>query len=74
MTTMIKASAMRFLKGFVAGGLASVATFLAAGVTIHDLSQLQTFAYPLAMAFVTGGILGIEKLLTWKNEVPPMQP
>lgn len=67
---MFKSVAKRFLKGFIAGGLASTAAFLSAGITIHSLEDLRNLAIPLVIAFVTGGLLAVEKLLSWKDEAP----
>lgn len=67
-----KSVALRFLKGFVAAGLASVGAFLAAGVTIKSVEDLKALLIPLAIAFVTGGLLSIEKLVNW-TDAPPAQ-
>jgi hypothetical protein len=61
----------RFLKGFMAGGLASVAAQLASSIVISNLSDLRKLGASLAIAFLTGGILAIEKLVNW---TPPQNP
>lgn len=71
--TKIQSVALRFLKGFIAAGLASVATVLAAGATIHNLTDLKTLGISLVIPFITGGLLAVEKMITWQD-VPPSTP
>jgi len=59
----------RFLKGFIAGGIASAAALLAAGVTVASIEDLKKFSISLATAFLVGGLLGIEKMISW-TDVP----
>ena len=54
---------MRFLRAFVAGGLASVATLLALGVSFKSLEEVRNFVPVLMIAFITGGIMAIDKAL-----------
>lgn len=61
----------RFLRGFLAGGLAAVAAQLATSVTLHNIDDLKKLGASLAVAFITGGLLAIEKALRW---VEPDQP
>lgn len=55
--------ALRFLRGFVAGGLTSSAALLALGTTITSLEDLKKFGIALAVAFGTGGLLALDKLI-----------
>ena len=67
--------ANRFLKGFVAGGYSSMLAQLAMGVTITSTLDLKKFAYSLVVAFLTGGLLAIEKLWNWTPAEPlPISP
>jgi hypothetical protein len=63
----------RFLRGFFAGGLASVAALLATTVTISNLADLKKLGSSLAIAFVTGGLLATEKALRWKEPEQPVE-
>jgi len=65
---MIKSIIKRFLKGFIAGGIASVVLALQAGITISSLTDVKTLLTALGVAFVTGGLLAIEKGLNWTPE------
>lgn len=62
--------AKRFARAFVAGGVAAVATFLATGTQMSDFKDFDVFAVPLTMAFVTGGLMAIDKLL---RDAPAVQ-
>ena len=64
--TKLQSVSIRFLKGFVSGGLASVAALINAGVTISSLDEFANFGFALLAAFVTGGLLAIEKLWSWQ--------
>jgi hypothetical protein len=61
----------RFIRGFVAGGLASVAAQLATNIVISNIADLKKLGISLAVAFISGGILAIEKALRW---VEPENP
>lgn len=63
---MYKSIIKRFLKGFLAGGLSSVVVILNAGVTISSIADLKQFAVSLLLAFMTGGILALDKALRWR--------
>lgn len=58
---------LRFLKGFIAGGLGEIAPLLSGGITIHTTSDLKTIGLALIVPFVSGGILAVEKLLSWTD-------
>lgn len=59
----------RFIKGFISGGIASVVFALQAGFTITSVSDLKHYGGIVLVAFVTGGLLAIEKAITW-NATP----
>ena len=63
----IQAALKRFAKGFVAGGLAQVGAMLAAGVTITNLLEAKALLWMACVSFVTGGLLGVEKMLRWQE-------
>jgi len=65
---MIKSIAKRFLKGFIAGGIAAVVVALKVGGTISSITELKSFGIGLGVAFLTGGFLAIEKALNWTTE------
>lgn len=54
---------IRFVKGFVAGGLASIGMLLASGLPATDLRKL---AIALLTAFLSGGLLAVEKAYNWQ--------
>lgn len=66
-----QAVAIRFVKGFLAGGLAQIAVFLGTGVTLTSTAQLKQVGYGLITSFLIGGILATEKALSWTDEVRP---
>ncbi len=53
----------RFVKSFVSGGIASVVVALSQAPTFGTLEQTKTWILALAVAFLTGGIMAIEKAL-----------
>lgn len=67
--TLVKSIIIRFGKGFVAGGIASVAAALHAGVAIASFGDLKTLGFTLGIAFITGGLLAVEKLVSWTPEI-----
>lgn len=62
---MTKSLIKRFFKGFVAGGVSSAALILHAGVAVHSFGDLKQLGGALFIAFVTGGLLAIEKAINW---------
>jgi len=68
MNTEFKAVFMRFARAFVAGGLASIAAMLALGAQVKSWEDLGQFVVALAIAFMTGGLMALDKLLRYKNE------
>jgi hypothetical protein len=64
---MTKAVLKRFLKGFLAGGIAQVALIIQGGVTIHNLADAKAIGAVALSAFVTGGLLALEKMLNWTD-------
>jgi hypothetical protein len=59
----LRSVSIRFAKGFLAGGLGSVAALLSAGLPATDLKKL---GIALATAFISGGLLAVEKAYNWK--------
>lgn len=66
----VRAGLRRFVKGFIAGGLSSVVLIVGAGFQFHNLEDLKTYGTALTFAFLTGGLLAVEKMY---NFVPPQQ-
>lgn len=58
-----KEAVKRFVRGFIAGGLAAVVEAIGAGITIRDTNDLKAMGFILSYAFITGGILAIDKLI-----------
>lgn len=65
---MIKSVIKRFIKGFIAGGIASVALAIDAGFSITSVNDLKQMGWALLVAFVTGGLLSLEKAIRWTPE------
>jgi len=66
--TKTKSVLKRFAKAFVSGGFSSVAVLLASGVTISNLAEAKNTLFVLSIAFISGGIMAIDKLLNWTPE------
>jgi hypothetical protein len=66
-----KAIAMRFVKGFIAGGVGAVVSLIGTGAVIHNFADTKALVFAAATAFIAGGLLAIEKLLNWQ---PPQEP
>ncbi len=64
---------LRFLRGFVAGGIASVIPLLAGVVDVNDPTVLKKTLISLGIAFVTGGIQALDKLLRWQEPEKPVE-
>lgn len=65
--TKSKAVLNRFLKAFTAGGIASVSTLLSNGVTFSTIEEIRALVFSFAVAFLTGGIMALEKHLNWQD-------
>lgn len=63
----IEAIVKRFLKAFIAGGLASIGVLVANGVTFSDEKEFKNFLLTLVGAFITGGIMAIQKWYSWTD-------
>lgn len=63
----------RFLRGFVAGGIASIVPLLTGIVDIQDPTAIKRTLITLSVAFVTGGIQAIDKLLRWIEPETPVE-
>ena len=63
----------RFLRGFIAGAVASLAALLP--VSFNSLNDIKAWLFIAMMtAFsggLTGGLLALDKALRWKKEIPP---
>ena len=60
---MNKQVVLKFVKGFITGGLSAVAVSLSLGVKINSLDDLKGLAILLATAFVSGAIHATIELL-----------
>lgn len=70
MTQKVKSIIMRFIKGFVSGGLGNIVVLASfAGSSWKDLG---TWLSAIGFSFIVGGIsgvlLGAEKWLNWTDE------
>lgn len=54
MNLRIKEAVKRFVRGFIAGGLATVVEAIGAGITIRDTNDLKAMGFILSYAFITG--------------------
>lgn len=53
---------LRFLRTFVSAGIAQIAIIIVANPLVNlDLTNIKTWLAILITAFVTGGILGVDK-------------
>lgn len=64
---MLKSVALRFLRAFVAGGLANAVSLTVASHSVSSLKEMEVWIYSLAVGFVTGGLMAIDKLLRSKT-------
>ncbi len=71
---MNKTILKRFLRGFIAGGVAQITVMLQTGVTVHDLADLKNLGTVVLTAFFVGGFLGLDKLLRYEDESPEEIP
>lgn len=65
MSDQLKSVALRFVKAFLAGGASSVVLALAQAPSLNTLADLKTWLLALGMAFLTGGVLAVEKAVNW---------
>lgn len=65
---MTQAVLKRFLKGFLAGGIAQAVLIINGGLNIHNIEDLKGLGFALVAGFITGGLLAVEKMLAWKDE------
>lgn len=63
----------RFLRGFIAGAIASLAAIVP--VSFQSLNDIKAWLFLAMMAAVSGGVSGgllaFDKALRWKEEMPP---
>lgn len=62
---------MRFARGAVAGGIASVAAFLAAGINITDTDGLKKLGFAICTSFISGALLALDKLIRSSGSESP---
>jgi len=72
MNDKTKAVIIRFLKGFIAGGIASIIPMLAVINPKEFMENSSIIVYNLFVAFLSGGLLAIEKSLRWQNPQTPI--
>lgn len=65
--TMALSVLKRFFRAFVAGGLAQMASLVSVSHDIGTLTELEAWALTLAVAFITGGVLALDKLMRWQE-------
>lgn len=67
MSQKTKSFFVRFFKGFLAGGASAVMVQLSAGITLQTMADVNNALTLVFTAFLTGGLLGIEKMLSWQE-------
>lgn len=70
MSDKTKAIIIRFIKGFIAGGIGSILPML---VVINPKDLIENpniIVYNLFVSFFTGGLLAMQKLLSWQDAPP----
>lgn len=60
---MNKQIILKFVKGFVSGGIASVVLALSVGVNIHSLDDVRGVLLLIVSAFVSGAIHAVAEML-----------
>lgn len=69
MKDLILATVKRFLRVFVSAGIAQLAITVAVNpLKDFDISSLKSWAVILIIAFVSGGIAGLDKALRFKED------
>jgi hypothetical protein len=64
----IKTIALRYARAFIAGGIASLATFFAASqFNPETLKDPKVLIISVGTAFIAGGLQAIDKLLRWQS-------
>lgn len=58
---------VRFAKGFLAGGASAVMVQLSAGITLQNMADVNNALNLVLMSFLSGGLLAIEKMLSWRE-------
>ena len=59
---LLESVLVRFTKGFIAGGIAQVLLIVGPGLSFHSLGDVKTVLTAVVFAFLTGGLLAIEKM------------
>lgn len=60
---MTKQVIVKFVKGFITGGLSAIVASLGVGISIHSLDDLKGVLIILGTAFISGGIHAIVEIL-----------
>lgn len=60
---LVKTVGLRFIRAFVAGGVANMIAIIASNGSISSLKDGQMWFLSLGVAFITGGLMAIDKLL-----------
>lgn len=69
MKAYLKTVAKRFFRAFLAGGLAQISlTLTTTPINLATLEDLKKWGTVLAVAFVTGGVMALDKLLRYDKE------
>ena len=67
----IMAGLKRFAKGFLAGGIAQVVLIIGPGLNFKSFEDLKAIATAVVFGFLVGGLLGVQKLITWEESPVP---
>jgi hypothetical protein len=67
MTDKTKSVLKRFVKIFIAGGVAGLSTAFVATPSFNTLADLKMWMFTLITAFVSGGLAALEKYLNWQE-------
>lgn len=57
----------KIVKGFIAGGVASVTVSLSQGYSISSIAEATALLKIIATGFITGGFLAAIKYTTWSE-------
>lgn len=63
---MLWSGLKRFLKGFLAGGVGAVFVVTSSGVSFSTLGEAKHLGLVILGAFLTGGLLAIEKMVNFQ--------
>lgn len=57
----------RFARAFAFGGIANMAAIVAVTKDVSNVSDWDTWFFSLVVAFVTGGIMALDKLVRYEE-------